>query len=1003
MANGPGLSTANGGEVYVGSEIQDSPALLDVLYANHFEGQRFAPELIKQTEENFYRGAPPLWLNFHISEQAESDGTRTPLIKRDGYDTLKQQIKQKKNHPGISTVKLFHQPGCGGTTLAMQVLWDLRKTFRCAVLEDSTSDMKSVAKAVVQLFTAGSRDVQNTVLLLLNNEQILDHLEESIKEVIAEQRVVPKMPVLVLFCCVRKNAVRQVNYVFLEKSLSGREMKKFNEKKNELSQQYPNRHQQFHGFNILQTNFSKDYAREVSTVFTKLLNAKRKLRSQLAAFLALLNTYVPGSYLMESQCLEFFQHYDSNHKGTYLQTRMKPFSDLIVTFTQNTSPKKLVRLANPIIAEQCVEVMAEEGVTRSGTARNFITYFCRAGVPPFLLDFIKVMLTKREEKEEGEGEEEHEIKEKRFSRLILDILKFEGKPISAKVLEVAAKKIAYPNGKKNLFFPQALARLYYIEIKNYIQAERWAKEAKKRDPGNSFIADTLGQVYKNHLKNRARESTATQREILKLATKAIKAFKDAELLAESESGTDMKADGVQVSHFYNARCQFGYLQVCIILYYSLVDQNEIWEEVLTKKVPLGSVLRSLGDNKLFRFKKLIEQLRDDVKEKCEFLNTFLTYSKPSLQKKDPSDCQRTVTTCYRIYVERPEPDLVMEIKDKLRDDNEEAAEDAESPESCLAAVLKEWSMDNQDNSPNLKPLIQKTKHSYEAAFGKYFRSRYLCPLFYLGREIVPANTIHGLVENQDKTEKFINYMINKDRIFRDVRVQQQLFKCEGRVENYRIITNVGGCDIRMKANMQESTWVPRQVSFYIGFTISGPVAFGIQTKPDGRPSTREASNSPENTRPWVKVKPKDTTRSNVKTYSLQCEAGRFQCTVSDLRWVCSRKVSFAYQFKSWEDHEQKLKEVCYNPGGPLLEIKVTDGKFDDVYLPYWICATSEKFAVLHSKKNGTFLEQVSEVGPSHVRLFHPSFTTNGVIIKEDVVVRAKDKKDNVHTLERSTK
>lgn len=127
MAWRPALYTATGGKIYIGSEIRDNLSLLDVVYANQFEGEIIDTEVAEQTEENFYRGAPPTWLNFHIRQQAKSDGTGTSFIKRDGYDTLVQQIRERVKGSGTSTIKLFHQQGCGGTTLAMQVLWDLRK------------------------------------------------------------------------------------------------------------------------------------------------------------------------------------------------------------------------------------------------------------------------------------------------------------------------------------------------------------------------------------------------------------------------------------------------------------------------------------------------------------------------------------------------------------------------------------------------------------------------------------------------------------------------------------------------------------------------------------------------------------------------------------------------------------------------------------------------------------------------------------------------------------
>lgn len=819
MANGPGLSTAKGGEIYVGNTFRETFTLLDVLYANHFEGESFNPNFIDQTEENFYRGAPPIWLNFHISKQASSGGTGIPLIKRDGYETLVQQIQQRE-WSGIPTVKLFHQPGCGGTTLAMQVLWDLRKTFRCAVLTGSTSDRipymldQVLAKEVVQLFTAGSQGHQNTVLLLLQDEQIWENLQERIMEEIAAQKIVPCMPVVVVLSCLRKDANPQSDHVFLKKALSDTETQKFNEKKRELSIKYPDQHEQFHAFNIMQTNFSQAYVRQVCSVFSNVQRTNKPPKTQLAAFLALLNSYVPGSYLLESQCLEFLKQNES----ISLEDIMKPFSQLIVTFTQNTSSEKRVHMAHPMIAQTCTELMAEAGVTRSGTARNFMIHFCRVAVPTWLLDFIKNMLTKRETKINKNRTENKEKKEM-FSRLILDIQNNEerGHVNSALVFKIASKNFC-----NNPFFPQALARLYYIVIKNYNLAEMWAKEAQKRDIHNSFIADTLGQVHKNHLKSKTKEKEipAKPRDILQLAERAIKAFNHEEELAENESETDIRQDGnINVSHVHNTRGQFGYLQVCDILYDFLESHNETWREVLKGKVPLGSVLHLLGDNKLFRFYDLIKSLRDDVKDKCVFLNAFLTYSKPGMHKDDPPECKKTVESCYRRYVEAPVPDLVTEIKNKFKSYMEEN----------IAAIPK----DNENISLNLMQLIKKTNCSYDSAYAKYFRSRYLCPLFYLGKDetlgrIVPVSIKHFLL---DTTEDFIDHMINKDWIFRDLRVQENLLKFYGKVKNYSIIASVGGADITLKANMRDSTWKQREVSFYLGFTIRGPVAFGIQKKP----------------------------------------------------------------------------------------------------------------------------------------------------------------------------
>ncbi|KAK2862902.1 hypothetical protein Q5P01_002435 [Channa striata] len=1046
MASGPALSTARGVNISVGSKIRDSLSLLDVLYANHFEGESFDPEFLEQTEVNFYRGAPPEWLNFHISEQGASDGTGSPFIKRDGYDTLTEEIRQRRKRPGVSTVKLFHQPGCGGTTLAMQVLWDLRKALRCAVLTGSTTETRNVAKEVVQLYKTGYQ--QNTVLLLLNNEQILENLQDDIMEEIKNQKVVPRMAVVILFSCVRKDVALHSDHVVLKRSLSDTEKPKFNEKQEELSERYTDQCGQFHGFNIMQTNFSQDYVRQACTVFSDVRKANRPPKTQLAAFLALLNAYVPGSYLLESQCLDFLK--PKYYEDCTLKDRMKPFSHLIVTYQQDTSSERRVRMAHTMIAQSCTELMAEAGVTRSDTARNFLNDLCKGEVPHWLQGFVKDMLTKREAKKEVNPFNSAETKEQeRFSRLILDIQKMESNVHSASVLKLASKKF-----KQNAFFPQALARFCYIEVKDYTQAERWAEQAKQRDPKNSFIADTLGQVHKNHLNNlKSKDIPVKPRQILRLATKAIEAFKDEEKLAETEHEVTNKEDGsTKVAHVFNTRGKFGYLQVCNIMYNVLVSQNENWRKVLTKNVSMCTVLESLGDSKLYRFNDLIRSLRDEVERKCEFFDKYLTYTKPDIRNDDASYISRDTSECCRKYIGDAPPrnmkkkcdDVIQKLKENMADTSagvlscldrecteseikeittwwkeiysskysltalvnyfiahimlinkkgpftiafsnrylntfkmEMPLSPKEAPELHMLALLLYWPADSEDKCEfDLSELIRRMYCSYEQAYKKHFGSRYLRPLFFIGKgqglnRIIHRNLLEGLVlqQNRETKQDWSNNWSN-EKIFHDPTVQKHLLKIEGVVHNYRVYATVGGTQIQVDANLRNSLWKPRQVCFYLGFTIRGPVAFGIQTVEKGGH--------------WTKLEPEVTVVNKARTFSLRSGAGHFECRESALRWVCTGNISFRYRFCSWED--QMTKPVCieYMPAGPLLDITITAGKIEELHLPHWIdcdSVTSDMFAVLHVDSCGDVLEKVSEVTSSHIKLLHPTFSPRGAIIR----------------------
>ncbi|XP_042346596.1 uncharacterized protein LOC121946190 isoform X2 [Plectropomus leopardus] len=139
---------------------------------------------------------------------------------------------------------------------------------------------------------------------------------------------------------------------------------------------------------------------------------------------------------------------------------------------------------------------------------------------------------------------------------------------------------------------------------------------------------------------------------------------------------------------------------------------------------------------------------------------------------------------------------------------------------------------------------------------------------------------------------------------------------------------------------------------------------------------------------WTKLEPEvtSTDEDEAPTYSLQSKTGNFECSVSGLRWVCKEKVSFKYQFCSLDVPMERLEMMQYMPAGPLMDITVIAGKFDEVYLPHWICIDDnptilDKFAVLHIDDSGDAVEKVSEVTSSHVKLSEPVFSLKMVLVK----------------------
>ncbi|XP_062421425.1 uncharacterized protein LOC134132856 isoform X2 [Pungitius pungitius] len=165
------------------------------------------------------------------------------------------------------------------------------------------------------------------------------------------------------------------------------------------------------------------------------------------------------------------------------------------------------------------------------------------------------------------------------------------------------------------------------------------------------------------------------------------------------------------------------------------------------------------------------------------------------------------------------------------------------------------------------------------------------------------------------------------------------------------------------------------------------------------PSVSESSDSVEGgslteSSEWTKLDPEVNSQDadDAPTYSLQSEAGNYECSISGLRWICNGKVRFKYQFCPWEEPMERMESLQYMPAGPLMDITVVAGKLDEVYLPHWICIDDnpkilDKFAVLHIDDCGDNVENVSQVTASHVKLSEPVFSPRAVLLRIGIPVR----------------
>lgn len=330
--------------------------------------------------------------------------------------------------------------------------------------------------------------------------------------------------------------------------------------------------------------------------------------TQLFSFLALLNAYIPESHLLMSECQQVLGPLDPIHGGPPFKERMEPFTAFINTSQQNIQ----ICITNSLTAQRVVEVLADLRITRSSTVKRLIHSLCADQVRPDLITYIKDLLTKREMGEHG--------RQDKFSRLIKDILHQENDFYHAvSVLKTASQKF-----RQNPYLPQTLSRLYLYKNQHNTpdskqKAEYWAKAAIKRAPNNSYMADSLGQIYKSRLCNSRQANNVKYN-----AKKAFKAFKDVEEKAEREEGPEMRdtAGVVGISKSFNNRGLFGFIQVAKIAFEKLPPSEQ---------------------------QSLIIDKRKEVEAKFDFFEWYLTYSQPKKTTLEPHYFWKDVSLCYLHY------------------------------------------------------------------------------------------------------------------------------------------------------------------------------------------------------------------------------------------------------------------------------------------------------------------------------------------------------------------
>ncbi|XP_045684325.1 sterile alpha motif domain-containing protein 9 [Phyllostomus hastatus] len=939
---------------------EDTMTALEILCENECEGTPLEKDKNKflefkaSKEEDFYRGGQVSWWNFYFSSESYS----SPFVKRDKYEKLEAMIQScadSSKQTCVKIIHLYHHPGCGGTTLAMHILWELRKKFRCAVLKNKTVDFSEIGKQVTNLITYGAANNQEYLPVLL----LVDDFEEqgdiylllaSIQTAIASKYIRYEKPLVIILNCIRsqnpQKCVKNSDSIALIQQLSSKEQKAFELKLKEIEEQHKN-FKDFYSFMIMKTNFNKEYIENVVRNILKGQNISTK-EAKLFSFLALLNSYVPDTTISLSQCEKFLGIATKKaFWGTEkFEDKMGTYSTILIkTEVVECGKYSGVRIIHPLIATRSLEELKiSYHLDKSQIILDMLTenlfYDTGIGRSKFLQDMQTLLLTRQRNEREGEMGTW-------FSPFIEALHKDEGNPAVEKVLLEGIRRF-----NPNAFICQALARHFYIKERNFTSALHWASQAKKIEPSNSYISDTLGQVYKSKIrwwmenKERKNTSVADLIDLLDLAVSASNAFKESQQQSEDRENeaterfyqkSKRRYDTYNIAGYYG-EIEVGLYTIEILQLIPFFDNNnELSKKEMINFISGSSDIPGDPNNEfklaLKNFIPYLTNLRFSLKKCFDFFDDYFVLLKPrnNIKQNEQSKTRKKVAGYFKKYADifgpsedlqdknlrsklslplqvelcwkslevskadkfsglleyliknqeeaiKPMEDIVKQytflieqyavriqpkekqnfilaniilycikptskfvkpikkLKDQLREVLQQTGLHHRFSEPYFLASLLFWPENQQldQDSKQMDKYTQSLENSFRGQYRHMYRTKQPIAYFFLGKGSNMNRLVHKGKIDQCFGKTPDNSLWQSGEVWKEKKVQELLLRLKGRVEHNCLYIEYGTNE-KITIPITPTFWGQlrsgrsiEKVSFYLGFSIGGPLAYDIE-------------------------------------------------------------------------------------------------------------------------------------------------------------------------------
>ena len=528
---------------------------LQLLAYNECDELRNDPMLTEKANEamlDFLKGKRPTWSVFFFNDESRIPFTSSVikcLIERDLVGKLVKNVQHTATMTDkcMKTIPINHLPGTGATTIAMHVLWKLRKEFRCVVMNGNSPtmpDLKEVAEKLLGL--RGLQEDDATVngtstkvckpLLLLMDDFSFDAarmLQKKFQDLISDRKINFEKTVGIILCVTESTSSVGLgaDQIRVNSKFTTKESDLFKAKLRELEAEGEGGGippENMLGFLVFSRLHNEPYISDLTMKILQTMEAYPNQR-RLLLYLAIFKFYGDLS-ISESHCKHilgpFFgeveqDFYDNLCEQAQLfikMTRDNSFGSHSVCEI-NSIPvaqflvQQTLKLAGKSVLEAITDLVNNQKVMR----HRFLKEKLAAD--------LKTLLIRRKLKEAKGGILEKEM----FSPLILEIQK--DHPNEAlELFDIVSMGFETHEMEGKHMVLQAQAR-FLLNKGDFEASERTIKEAIEIHQGNFAFHDTLGQIRKRKLQEYVeKDDIESIADALKAGQQAIHDFRTAQNL-----------------------------------------------------------------------------------------------------------------------------------------------------------------------------------------------------------------------------------------------------------------------------------------------------------------------------------------------------------------------------------------------------------------------------------------------------------------------------------------